>query len=106
MSAPSPDLLAVTDSGLYCAAGDFHVDPWRRVQRAVITHAHADHARSGCGRYLCAAPGKHVLRTRLGGNAAIDTLRYGESTTINGVRVSLHPPSRVRRTCLPGAAQR
>jgi putative mRNA 3-end processing factor len=91
----SPDLLAVTDSGLYCAAGDFYVDPWRRVERAVITHAHADHARGGCGRYLCAAPGKPVLRTRLGGNAVIDTLRYGEATTINGVRVSLHPAGHV-----------
>jgi putative mRNA 3-end processing factor len=90
-----PQLLEVTDSGLYCAGGDFYVDPWRRVERAVITHAHADHARSGCGRYLCAAPGKTVLRTRMGGNAAIDTLRYGDPTTINGVRVSLHPAGHV-----------
>jgi putative mRNA 3-end processing factor len=89
------DLLEVTDSGLYCAAGDFYVDPWRRVERAVITHAHADHARSGCGRYLCAAPGKPVLRTRMGGNAVIDTLRYGEATSINGVSVSLHPAGHV-----------
>lgn len=89
------DLLEVTDSGLYCAAGDFYVDPWRRVARAVITHAHADHARSGCDRYLCAAPGKPVLRTRMGGNAIIDTLRYREATSINGVLVSLHPAGHV-----------
>jgi putative mRNA 3-end processing factor len=93
--AASSPLLEVTDAGLYCAAGDFHVDPWRRVGRAVITHAHADHARSGCGRYLCAAPGKPVLRTRMGGNATIDTLRYGETTSINGVTVSLHPAGHV-----------
>jgi putative mRNA 3-end processing factor len=91
----SPQLLEVTDSGLYCAAGDFYVDPWRRVERAVITHAHADHARPGCGRYLCAAPGKSVLRTRMGGNATIDALRYGEPTTIRGVTVSLHPAGHV-----------
>jgi len=91
----SPPLIEVTDAGLYCAAGDFHVDPWRRVPRAVITHAHADHARPGCGRYLCAAPGKPVLRTRMGGQATIDTLRYGESLTINGVTVSLHPAGHV-----------
>jgi putative mRNA 3-end processing factor len=91
----SPPLLEVTASGLYCAAGDFFIDPWRRVERAVITHAHADHARSGCGRYLCAAPGKPVLRTRMGGNATIDTLRYGETTSINGVGVSLHPAGHV-----------
>jgi putative mRNA 3-end processing factor len=86
-----PDLLEVTESGLYCERGDFHVDPWRRVARAIITHAHADHARPGCGRYLCAASGKTVLRTRIGGGSPIDTLRRGESVSINGVRVSLHP---------------
>jgi putative mRNA 3-end processing factor len=89
------DLLQVTEAGLYCPRGDFYVDPWRRVSRAVITHAHADHARWGCDRYLCAAAGKTVLRTRLGGNAVIDTLRYGESLSINGVNVSLHPAGHV-----------
>jgi len=93
--SPSSPLLEVTRAGLYCAAGDFFVDPWRRVERAVITHAHADHARSGCGRYLCASPGKPVLRTRMGGNAVIETVRYGEPTTINGVTVSLHPAGHV-----------
>lgn len=95
MPGPTPALVEVTDAGLYCAAGDFFVDPWRRVGRAVITHAHADHARSGCDRYLCAAPGKTVLRTRMGASATIDGLRYGESTSINGVAVSLHPAGHV-----------
>ena len=90
-----PDLLQVTESGLYCPAGDFFVDPWRRVPRAIITHAHADHARPGCDRYLCAASGKLVLRTRIGAAAPIDTLRPGESLTINGVRVSLHAAGHV-----------
>ncbi len=85
------DLLQVTGEGLWCPRGDFWIDPWRPVPRAVITHAHADHARPGCGRYLCAAPGKLVLRTRLGPSAPIDTLRHGETTSINGVVVSLHP---------------
>jgi putative mRNA 3-end processing factor len=85
------DLLQVTESGLFCPQGDFYIDPWRRVPRAIITHAHADHARSGCDRYLCAASGKLVLRTRLGGGAPIDTLRHGESLSINGVKLSLHP---------------
>jgi len=89
------DLLEVTESGLYCAAGDFHIDPWRRVPRAVITHAHADHARPGCDRYLCSAAGKLVLRTRLGPGATIDCLRRGESLSINGVRVSLVPAGHV-----------
>ena len=85
------DLLVVTESGLYCERGDFYVDPWRRVPRAVVTHAHADHARGGCDRYLCTAEGKLVLRTRIGGGAPIDTLRRGESVSLNGVKVSLHP---------------
>ena len=89
------DLLTVTDAGLYCAQGDFYIDPWRRVPRAIITHAHADHARSGCGRYLCAAPGTLVLRSRVGSAAPIDSLRHGETLSINGVEVSLHPAGHV-----------
>jgi putative mRNA 3-end processing factor len=89
------DVLEVSEAGLYCPAGDFWIDPWRSVPRAVITHAHADHARPGCGRYLCAGPGKLVMRSRIGSAAPIDTLRHGERTTINGVGVSLHPAGHV-----------
>jgi putative mRNA 3-end processing factor len=88
-------LLSLTDHGLYCAAGDFFVDPWRPVRRAVITHAHGDHARPGSTGYLCAAPGDVVLRLRLGSDARIETLSYGEPTTINGVRVSFHPAGHI-----------
>lgn len=90
-----PDLLEVTPAGLYCSRGDFYIDPWRRVGRAVITHAHADHARAGSDRYLCAAPGKLVLRERIGSASPIDTLRYGDAISINGVEVSLHPAGHV-----------
>lgn len=83
-------LLRATDHGLYCEAGDFHVDPWRPVARAIVTHAHADHARWGCQHYLVAAPGLGVFRERLPG-AHIESLPYGEPTTVNGVRVSFHP---------------
>jgi len=89
------DLLEVSEAGLYCPAGDFWIDPWRPVPHAIITHAHADHARGGCGRYLCAAPGKLVMHSRLGGSAPIDTLRHGHRTTINGVTLSLHPAGHV-----------
>ena len=88
-------LLSLTDHGLYCAAGDFFVDPWRPVARAVITHAHADHARPGSAAYLCAASGAGILRARLGPEAAIEMLAYGEATTINGVAVSLHPAGHI-----------
>lgn len=89
------DLVTLTDAGLYCEAGDFFVDPWRPVDRAIITHAHADHARPGHARYLAAKEGERVLRTRLGAEMTLDTLPYGESVDINGVRVSLHPAGHV-----------
>ncbi len=88
------DLVVQRPEGLYCPPGDFYIDPWRPVDRAVITHAHADHARVGHGRYLAAAAGEGVLRSRLG---AIDlqTLDYGAQIDHFGVRVSLHPAGHV-----------
>ena len=89
-SAGRAPLLTVTSEGLYCAAGDFYIDPWRPVPRAIITHAHSDHARRGSERYLCSTEGLHVLRTRMGPEAVIDTVDYGVPITMNGVKVSLH----------------
>ena len=88
-------LVAPTSRGLYCAAGDFYIDPWRPVERAVITHAHGDHARPGSGSYLCADAGRHVLQVRMGEEARIETLPYGEPRVVNGVTVSLHPAGHV-----------
>lgn len=88
-------LLETTEQGLYCPAGDFFVDPWRPVGRAVVTHAHADHACFGCERYLTSRPGQRVLQARVGFDAAIDTLAYGETLLINGVNVSLHPAGHI-----------
>jgi putative mRNA 3-end processing factor len=90
----SVDLVVLRPEGLYCPAGDFHIDPWRPVPRAVITHAHADHARRGHGAYLAAAPGAGVLRARLG-DISLQTLGYGQAVTMGGVRVSLHPAGHV-----------
>jgi putative mRNA 3-end processing factor len=89
------DLLKMTDAGLYCEPGDFHIDPWRPVSRAVITHAHADHARHGSDRYLAAEGSERLLRRRLGDAIEIVTLPYGETLTRNGVKVSLHPAGHV-----------
>ncbi len=83
-------LLETTREGLYCPAGGFHVDPWEPVDRAVITHAHADHARKGCSHYLTSPTGAAALRTRLG-DAPIQTLPYGEPLDLGGARLSLHP---------------
>jgi putative mRNA 3-end processing factor len=93
-AARPDDLVVARPEGLYCPAGDFHIDPWRPVARAVITHAHADHARAGHAHYLAAAPGAQVLRARLGG-IALQTLDYGEALAIGDTRVSLHPAGHV-----------
>lgn len=90
-----PPLIQPTDLGLYCPAGDFYLDPYRSVPRAVISHAHSDHARPGSGHYLAAAPGERVLRARLGPDAFIRTITYDETVDHNGVRVSLHPAGHV-----------
>ncbi len=88
-------LLTHTDHGLYCAAGDFFIDPWQPVARAVITHAHGDHARAGSAAYLCATPGEGILRLRLGPEARIETAAYGQTLRLNGVAVSFHPAGHI-----------
>jgi putative mRNA 3-end processing factor len=90
----TPDLIVQRPEGLYCPPGDFYIDPWRPVARAIITHAHADHARVGHGHYLAAAPGEGVLRARLG-DITLQTLAYGERLVHHGVTVSLHPAGHV-----------
>jgi putative mRNA 3-end processing factor len=94
MSAAPPDLVVQRKEGLYCPPGDFFIDPWRPVDRAVITHAHADHARRGHAHYLAAAPAEGVLRARLG-EIDLQTLPYGEAIEHHGVRVSFHPAGHV-----------
>ena len=88
------DLVVQRPEGLYCPPGDFYIDPWRPVARAVITHAHSDHARSGHAHYLSAAPSEGVLRVRLGG-INLQTLQYGERIVHHGVTLSLHPAGHV-----------
>jgi len=88
------DLITARPEGLYCPPGDFYIDPWRPVERAVITHAHSDHARAGNGHYLAAAPGKNILLSRLG-DIALDTLPYDIPITHHGVQLSFHPAGHV-----------
>jgi putative mRNA 3-end processing factor len=88
------DMVVARKEGLYCVPGDFFIDPWRPVPRAVITHAHADHARVGHGHYLAATSGAGILKSRLG-DINIETLQYGETLTHNGVTISLHPAGHV-----------
>lgn len=89
------DLVISTPSGLYCPAGDFYIDPSGKVPRAVITHAHGDHARPGMGHYWAAKVGEGLLRARIGRDAASTLLNYGERITLGGATVSLHPAGHI-----------
>ncbi|MEL6594946.1 MAG: ligase-associated DNA damage response exonuclease [Pseudomonadota bacterium] len=95
----SSDLLTFTDRGIYCPLGDFYIDPWRPVERALITHGHADHARPGHGAYLATKAAAPVMHHRLG-DIPLDTIRFGETRQIGDVTVSFHPAGHV-----PGSAQ-
>ncbi len=92
---PKNELLEITAAGIYCQPGDFYIDPWQAVDRAVITHAHADHARPDCRYYLAASDGEGILRLRLGDDIRLQSVGYGEKVALNGVSVSLHPAGHV-----------
>ena len=92
-------VLTFTDQGIYCPAGDFHIDPWRPVSRALITHGHSDHARPGHARYLATNEALPVVRHRLGPITA-EGIAYGETRQIGAATVSFHPAGHV-----PGSAQ-
>ncbi|MEY1554871.1 ligase-associated DNA damage response exonuclease [Yoonia sp. R2331] len=94
------DVLTFTPRGIYCPAGDFHIDPWRPVDRALITHGHADHSRPGMGTYLATHAAAPVMQHRLGPDARIETLDFGATRQIGGATVSYHPAGHV-----PGSAQ-
>ena len=89
------DLVVARPEGLYCPPGNFYIDPWRPVDRAVITHGHSDHARPGNGHYLTMALGEPILRKRLGTDISLDILAYGETINHHGVTLSLHPAGHV-----------
>ena len=89
------DVVTVTENGLYCAAGNFYIDPWRPVACAVLTHAHGDHARAGSERYFAARAGAGLLRQRLGLGASLIEKEYGEPFEIGAARLSLLPAGHV-----------
>jgi len=83
-------LIEFSDKGLYCRAGGFYIDPWKPVNKAIITHAHSDHARFGSNNYLCHRYTLSLLQLRLGNNN-YQAVEWEEKIFINGVQVSLHP---------------
>jgi putative mRNA 3-end processing factor len=93
-SAYTIPLIEFTDKGLYCPQGQFYIDPWRPVDRAVITHAHSDHARPGSKYYLCHYLTRPLLEWRLGPHI-YQSVEWGETVILNGVRISLHPAGHI-----------
>jgi len=91
---PKKPLLEFTDRGIYCSKGGFYIDPWKPVDDAVITHAHADHAYLGHKHYLAHHLSKQVLLYRLG-EINLQTVEYGEKIMKNGIAISLHPAGHV-----------
>lgn len=83
-------MIVESPQGLYCPSGAFHLDPVLPVERAVLTHAHGDHARAGSASYLCTPESAALLRRRLA-FARVEPLPYGERRRIGDVTVSLHP---------------
>lgn len=89
------DLLQFTRKGIYCPPADVFLDPSAKVDFALISHAHSDHARGGSLAYLAHTDSEAVLRLRLGKNLPIETIDYGKTVDINGVRFSFHPAGHV-----------
>lgn len=89
------NLLEINDCGIYCPQADVYVDPWKAVDKALITHAHSDHARWGSRLYLAHDDSEHILRLRLGQDIRLDTTPYGREHLINGVKISFHPAGHI-----------
>ena len=91
------DILVPSPSGVCCKLGGFHIDPTRPVERAVITHAHSDHARAGHGAVLATQETLDLMRLRCGENfaGATQAIAYGESVTLAGAKITLHPAGHI-----------
>jgi len=87
-------LLTFKKGGIYCAQAEVYIDPWSKVQKALITHAHSDHARPGHKHYLSCAASEAPLRHRLG-KISLETYEYGKVIMINGVKFSFHPAGHI-----------
>jgi putative mRNA 3-end processing factor len=94
-------LLEFTDRGIYCPHANVYLDPWKPVDKALITHGHSDHARFGHKTYLCVKSSVPIISHRLQlSGQSIQSVTYGEKINIHGVDFSFHPAGHI-----PGSAQ-
>lgn len=92
-------LLAFTNKGIYCEQANVYLDPWRPVERALISHGHADHSRWGHQKYSTHHNNIPIIKHRLG-NINVTGKAYGESFIVNNVKFSFHPAGHI-----PGSSQ-
>ena len=88
-------MITFDNCGIYCAKAGIYIDPWKPVDRAIITHAHSDHSRWGMKAYLAHRLAVPVMRFRLGEDINVQALEYNEEININGVKISLHPAGHI-----------
>lgn len=88
-------LLQFTDKGIYCPTGDFYIDPWKPVNKALITHAHSDHARPGHKSYLCHNHSVRILKHRLSGTIKVQGVQYGQDMRVGDVNIRFVPAGHI-----------
>lgn len=92
-------LLSFTQNGIYCEKAGVYIDPWRPVEKAIITHGHADHSRWGNKEYISHHHSVPIIKNRLG-EINIRGIEYDDPFSVNGISFSLHPAGHI-----PGSAQ-
>lgn len=88
-------MLKFDSNGIYCQQAGVYIDPWQPVDKALITHAHSDHARPGSKAYMCHNDSVALLRLRLGADINVSGVAYNEPFQINGVKISFHPAGHI-----------
>jgi putative mRNA 3-end processing factor len=88
-------MIEFTPKGLFCPRAQVYIDPWKPVEKAIITHAHSDHAYAGHLSYLCTKETVPLLKHRLGSHIKTQGLEYNTTITLNGVRISFHPAGHI-----------
>ena len=89
------NLITQKRGGLYCEPANTWIDPYKPVEKAIITHAHADHFTNGCREYICSIETGLLLRKRFGDNLNLKIFDYDKKFSINGINFSLHPSGHI-----------
>ena len=89
------NLITQKSKGLYCESANVWIDPYKPVEKAIISHAHSDHFTNGCREYICSVETGLILRKRFGNNINLKTIDYDKKFSINGIYFSLHPSGHI-----------